>query len=217
MIELCALAVITQRGNNVIDPTLSTLNHEEEEFLSGHTATLRDHIADAGSRGRFRDDSTLEADFQLALAQDAVAFLTVAQRLVTELASTMRTVNSKDCVVALVVEEVYQQRTVTLLKLDAEIDAARIQRDENGILHLQVLRELLPSPGDLQKGLSWPDPRSNSELVVVDTRHRAVLSERVSNRGGPRSRSDREGTCRRTCLPSAGRSHSRGRGHRNGR
>lgn len=168
MIEMCALSVITQRGRKVIEPTVSTLNADEEDFLSGHTQTLRDHASGTGSRGRFRGDSTLEADFQAALSGNPVAFLAVAQRLVAQLAATMRSVNSKDGVVVLVVEKKHQDRVVTLLKLEAEIDAARIQLDDNGSLHLEVLRDLLPSPGDLQKGLSWPDPRANSDLITVD-------------------------------------------------
>lgn len=169
MIELCALSVITQRGRKVIEPTVSELNADEEEFLSGHTRTLRDYASGTGSRGRFRGDSTLEADFYSALSGDPAVFLAVAQRLVSQLAATMRSVNSKDGVVVLVVEKKDQDRVITLLKLEAEIDAARIQFDDDGSLHLEVLRDLLPSPGDLQKGLSWPDPRSNSDLITVDT------------------------------------------------
>jgi hypothetical protein len=168
MIVRCALAVITDRGKNVIAPTLSTLNTEEEAFLAAHVARLRRQAQNPNSRGRFRGASTLQVDFDTALTGDDDAFLDVATSLVDRLAAAMRGVNSTSCVVAFLVDERMQERSVTLLKLDAAIDAARLETRPDGSLHLQVLQELLPSPGDLQKGLSWPDARSNSDLIVVD-------------------------------------------------
>jgi len=170
MIEKCALAVITDRGRNVIPATWSDLDEDEEDFLVRHVERLRKTTNASETRGRFRPDSTLEKDFAAALTADKVAFVAVAGRLVQQLADAMQGVNSASCVVALVVEESTKggQRTVSLLKLDAEVEAAQLDRSGEGV-RLRVFKDLLPRPGDIQKGLSWPDPRApHSTLVVLD-------------------------------------------------
>jgi hypothetical protein len=170
MIEKCALAVITDRGRNVIPATWSDLDEDEEDFLVRHVERLRKTTNASETRGRFRPDSTLEQDFTEALTADRSAFVAVAGRLVQQLADAMQGVNSASCVVAFVVEA--QQggvnRTVSLLKLDAEVEAAQLDRTSDGV-RLRVFKDLLPRPGDIQKGLSWPDPRApHSTLVVLD-------------------------------------------------
>ncbi|MGZ1489490.1 hypothetical protein [Brevibacterium sediminis] len=170
MIEKCALAVITERGRSVIPPTWSDLDEEEEDFLVRHVERLRKASNAAETRGRFRPDSTLERDFSDALTAHGDSFVEVAHRLVQQLASAMQGVNSASCVVAFVVETPSggSERTVSLLKLDAEIEAAQLDRSGQGV-RLRVFKDLLPRPGDIQKGLSWPDPRApHSTLIVLD-------------------------------------------------
>ncbi|MEW1706301.1 hypothetical protein AB0230_03575 [Microbacterium sp. NPDC089190] len=170
MIEKCALAVITERGRNVISPTWSDLDDEEEDFLVRHVDRLRKTTNASETRGRFRPDSTLEDDFTTALTADRAQFVETAGRLVRQLADAMQGVNSSSCVVALVVEarRGAADRTVSLLKLDAEVEAAQLDRSGEGV-RLRVFKDLLPRPGDIQKGLSWPDPRApHSNLVVLD-------------------------------------------------
>jgi len=62
MITKCALAVITQHGNNVIPPSISELAEEEEEFLSGHVDKLRRTKGDKDTRGRFRERCLLRLE-----------------------------------------------------------------------------------------------------------------------------------------------------------
>lgn len=38
-----------------------------------------------------------------------------------------------------------------------------------GGVTFEVLRDLLPEPGKLQKALSWPDSRSSSDVIMLDT------------------------------------------------
>ena len=38
----------------------------------------------------------------------------------------------------------------------------------SGELTFEVLHQLLPEPGELQKGLSWPDARPDSDVMMVD-------------------------------------------------
>ena len=170
MIEKCALAVITDHGHSVIPATWSDLDDDEEDFLVRHVERLRKTTNASETRGRFRPDSTLEQDFADAMAADKEPFVAIAAQLVQQLASAMQGVNSASCVVVFVVEAQSGggKRTVSLLKLDAEVEAAQLDRSGEGV-RLRVFKDLLPRPGEIQKGLSWPDPRApHSSLVVLD-------------------------------------------------
>ena len=167
-ITRCALAVITDRGHSVVAPTLSELDPAETDFLERHIDELRSQVSAGDARGRFRASSNLEIDIATALAGDEAAYLAVASRLVDQLATSMRSVHTTSCVVALVAQVESGESRLTLLKLDAEIEAAQLEQTADGI-RLRVFDDLLPSPGDIQKGLSWPDPRApDSELIVLD-------------------------------------------------
>jgi hypothetical protein len=169
MIEKCALAIITERGRSVIAPTWSTPDEDEASFLSRHVERLRTGAATTEKRGRFRSGSTLSSDIQQAIVADRHLFIAIADRLVRQLATGMQSVNTPPtCVVAFLVERSAVGHTVSLLKLDAEIEAARLAQTRDGI-RLEVFQDLLPQPGAIQKGFSWPDPRSpHSELIILD-------------------------------------------------
>jgi hypothetical protein len=172
MIHLCALAVITDRGRNVIAPNVSPLASDEEDFLQRHVDKLRDEATKAQSpRGRFRQGSTLLGDLESVLTGNITTFDAVATGLVDSLAKAMRGVAALDCVVALVTDgSPTGPEHVSLLKLDAEIEAAQLQQAQSGI-RLRVFRDLLPRPGELQKGLSWPDPRYPQSTIVIKDRN----------------------------------------------
>jgi hypothetical protein len=167
----CSLGIITDRGRNIIAPKVSDLEQEEADFLQGHIDALR---ADAQShdtpRGRFRPGSRLREDFERLLVCDSEQFDEISGGLVDSLAKAMRgTPKAKDCVVAVVTSgSGSSAEFISLLKLDAEIEAAHLERVRDKI-RLRVFHDLLPRPGDLQKGLSWPDPRTGvSEVIVKD-------------------------------------------------
>lgn len=173
MIHLCALAVITERGRNVIAPSVGPLASDEEDFLQRHVNKLRDEATKAQSpRGRFRPGSSLLGELESALSANSATFDAVATGLVDSLAKAMRGVaNALDCVVALVIDGPSSgPEHVSLLKLDAEIEAAQLQQAQDGI-RLRVFRDLLPRPGELQKGLSWPDPRYPQSTIVIKDRN----------------------------------------------
>lgn len=168
-ITRCALAVITDRGQNYVPPTLSTLDRDEEDFIERHVDELRAQTDVGDARGRFRDGSHLLSDIQLAISGSDSDFVAAATRFVVQLADAMKGVNANSsCVVALVTQGVGEAAVLTLLKLDAEIEAAQLEQTESGI-RLHVFDDLLPRPGDIQKGFSWPDPRyPDSEIVLLD-------------------------------------------------
>lgn len=153
----------------MVPPSLTELDEEEEAFVSRHVSTLRSPKGDKDTRGRFREDSTLLADFQVALTATPGEFLDIAGRLVAQLASTMPGTASADCVLAFVTAEDSQgSRSANILKLDADVEAAELIQ-EGEVIRLHVFQDLLPRPGDMQKGISWPDLRESSNLIVMDT------------------------------------------------
>lgn len=89
-ISRCALAVITERGRSVVEPTLSVLDGDEEDFLERHVTELRSEIGAADGRGRFNEDGVLEADIAEAVAGTESAFLAVVARWVHQLAGSMQ-------------------------------------------------------------------------------------------------------------------------------
>ena len=169
-ITKCALAVITNRGRDVVPATWSELAADEADFLERHVAELRSHIDEGDARGRFKSDSLLPDVFERAVIANRDDFVAIANELVTSLAREMQSVRSSSCVLAFVVEVLPgAQDQVTLLKLDAEVEAARLEEIVGGGIRLQVFDDLLPSPGDIQKGFSFPDPRSpESDVVLLD-------------------------------------------------
>ena len=169
MIKICSLAIITKRGLQVVPPSISELAQDEEDFLQRHVDSLRADALKADTpRGRFRPNSTLEGDFSNLMAADACRFEELSSGLVDSLAKTMRGASrARDVVAVLTAGSSEATEHVSLLKLDAEIEAARLEQIGDGI-RLRVFRDLLPRPGDLQKGLSWPDPRIVSEIIIKD-------------------------------------------------
>jgi hypothetical protein len=101
---------------------------------------------------------------------DDAQFEATAKILQDALVASMATsTNASDCVFAVVhtIDQDGDPGYVTLLKLDAVVEAARMSL-KTGKVTLQVLKELLPEPGKLQKAVSWPDTRAVSDAIVVD-------------------------------------------------
>jgi hypothetical protein len=176
MIKRCALGVITERGAEVILPTMSTLTDDEQDYLGRHVSYVRGlPVMDNTVYCVFRPGTALPAGLQLALSGTNDDFLQLAVDMVEALAATMRASPraKENCVVALLTSTPTGSPTaeyVTFLKLDAKIEAAHLEKAKQGGIRLHVFKDLLPAPGDMQKGLSWPDPRSpGSELILHDT------------------------------------------------
>ncbi|GAC1373553.1 MAG: hypothetical protein NVS9B11_22070 [Candidatus Dormibacteraceae bacterium] len=177
MITRCALAVITERGANVVLPTMSTLTADEQDFLGRHIAYVRALPAsDNTVYCVFRPGSATRAELEVALSGSDHEFLRIATWMVEALAASMRgsPKAKENCVLALVTSTPDDSQTaqhVTFLKLDAKIEAAHLERAKTGGgIQLRIFKDLLPAPGDMQKGVSWPDPRQpKSELILHDT------------------------------------------------
>ncbi|MEP7018276.1 MAG: hypothetical protein ABI899_09690 [Actinomycetota bacterium] len=166
-----ALGVIQSRGHQVVDPGLVTFGAAEADFLGRHVQKVR-ALTDASPRSMFSQGSrTASLLDELRTAADA-DFEIKAKTLQDALAATMQgSTNASDCVFAVVLTGARggSRDEVTLLKLDAVVEAARMDFLSTGRVTLTVLKELLPEPGRLQKALSWPDPRTVSDAITLDT------------------------------------------------
>lgn len=164
-----ALGAIADRGAEVLSPTLVTLaGPAEQAFISGHVVKVRSHTH---ARSAFVPGASVPGMLAGLGQADDARFTAAADSLQQMLVATMKqSTNASDCVTALVQahDGPGTLEHFTVLKLDANVEAAR--RDlSQGVVSLEVLTELLPTPRDLQKGMSWPDPRADSDALLVDT------------------------------------------------
>ncbi|HEX5403174.1 MAG TPA: hypothetical protein VFX16_12810 [Pseudonocardiaceae bacterium] len=174
-VEKVSLGVIQSRGANVIDPGLVKFGTDEADFLARHVRKARS-LNDASPRSLFEASSNVPTFLDRLRTAPDDEFESIAKTLQDALVAMMQaSTNASDCVFATVVtQDPGQQKNVTLLKLDAVVEAARLDFLSSGRVTLQVLRELLPEPGRLQKALSWPDPRPESDAISIDTNVRAA-------------------------------------------
>lgn len=164
-----ALGVIQARGRTVVDPGLVTFGPDEADFLARHVGKVRS-VTDTTVRSRFRRGSGMPSLLDSFRTLDDAQFEATAKILQDALVASMATsTNASDCVFAVVhtIDQDGDPGYVTLLKLDAVVEAARMSL-KTGKVTLQVLKELLPEPGKLQKAVSWPDTRAVSDAIVVD-------------------------------------------------
>lgn len=176
VIHRCALGLIEDRGRKVTAPTMNDLDTEEQDFLTRHVDELRGRWNNEGAvYCTFAYGSPTLPDFQSALECCDEDFLEIAARMAQALCATMTgsPAAHPTCVVALLTsgDTNHNPEHVTFLKLDAKIEAAQLEQAKaQGGIRLRVFKDLLPHPGDLQKGFSWPDPRDpSSHLVFHDT------------------------------------------------
>lgn len=168
-ISRIALGSVRRRGADVLPPSLVAFGPTEVDFLVRHVERVR-HVAQGGRSAFVAGSATPATLASMAVGTDS-EFLAGAELLQQSLARAMGQVaRASDCVLAVVqaVEPARAPGHLTLLKLDAVVEAARV-RIEHGVVNLQVLRELVPEPGALRKALSWPDPRPDSDVLMIDT------------------------------------------------
>lgn len=170
-VTMCALGVIQKRGATTLDPRVVQIGANESDFLVRHIKKVR-ALTDASARSLFAPMAGTPGQLTSLLTTTSdLAFEAMAKTLQDALAQSMGTAtNARDCVFAVVraQEDPQVAGHVTLLKLDAVVEAAKMSL-LNARVTFEVLKELLPEPGKLQKALSWPDPRSVSDVIMLDT------------------------------------------------
>lgn len=170
-VDRCALGVIQKRGSMQIAPQMMALGPAESDYFAKHVEAVRRY--DNGSPiGAFSKVANTPTQLQtLRTTQKDYVFVNAATNLQSLLAACMRTTSSaKDCVFGVLrtTDTTGSSPHVSVLKLDAVVEAAQWKLLQDGKMDFRVLTDLLPEPGELQKGLSWPDERSASEVHTVD-------------------------------------------------
>ena len=164
------LTFVKRKEQLVTANSWARLDPDDVDFLSRHVKSLRDA---AGTEDqlvtRFQPGSGIPALFAKLLVAGQEEFIELAG-LATRLQGSMdqSTTPSPGVLAIIVSGQDGAPECASVLKLDAISEAASFEF-EKGQVTLNVLRELLPAPGQLQKGISWPDPRrSVSDAVVID-------------------------------------------------
>jgi hypothetical protein len=167
---IVALAFVSAKQPLVAPETLAELGADDTDYLQRHVDKLRAEASAADSlRSRFKAGSNTEQLLQQLRDKDDASFVEataiVAQRVKDAMdAST----NPSPGVLAVVRSSTDESDpAVSILKLDAINEAALYELEPHHI-RISVLRHLLPPPGDLHKGVSWPDPRPVSDAIVLE-------------------------------------------------
>jgi hypothetical protein len=171
LVDRCALGVIQKRGHAQIQPQIMVLGPAESDYFAKHVEAVREY--DNGSPvAEFAKAAGTPTQLQtLSTTGNDAVFVNAATNLQTLLAEAMKTTSSaKDCVFGVIrtTDPASSSPQVSVLKLDAVVEAAQWKLLQDGKMDFRVLTDLLPEPGELQKGLSWPDERTASEVHTVD-------------------------------------------------
>jgi hypothetical protein len=149
---------------------LAELEDDDVDFLMRHVAKLREEAAAESSLlTRFHQGSGVPDLLKKLLDASPEEFVEVSAGLARRLQGSMDQATNPSVGVLgiLATGEGERADAASVLKLDAISEAASY-RFVGGQVRLSVLRDLLPAPGQLQKGLSWPDPRDGSDATVID-------------------------------------------------
>ena len=166
---IAALAFVSAKRPLVGPEALAELGTDDTSYLERHVDKLRAEAGAADSlRSRFKAGSNVEELLQQLRDKDD-AFVTAAAIIAQRVKDTMDASTNPSPGVLAVVRSSTDESTqaVSVLKLDAINEAALFELKPHQV-RLSVLRDLLPAPGDLHKGVSWPDPRPISDAIVLE-------------------------------------------------
>lgn len=149
---------------------------EISDFLVSHARGLRrgtteraNEASKAAPLTRFLTKANTEAQFQdLAHGSDD-EFLAAARTFTTDLITQMGHKNAKEGVLVCATFEDAGQMSAAALKLEVVSEhGAFLEGLESGRVTLTAIQQVLDRPGDLQKGVVYPDPRPDSDAIVAD-------------------------------------------------
>lgn len=161
---------VVRRGQPVAPPKMGPDVDEVSAFLVSHMENLREGATTGlAPFVTFRDPDDRVCFGMLSDGSDA-DFLTAAEALTRRLHAEMSHVNSKPGVlVCATFEEGHGRRSGAALKLEVVSDhGAILEQLETGEVVLSAVERVLDRPGELQKGLIYPDERPGSDAVVGD-------------------------------------------------
>lgn len=152
-------------GGEAPECRVDTVQTEIENYFEHHIERLLGRC-ESTSPARFVQP-TDEDLFEQLRSGDESEFLDAAQKVATRLDDVTDHRMNKGFFVAIQYQPNGRPHGV-VLKLDTYEDpAAAVGRSDTGTF-FEVVPELLELPDDLRKGAIYPDPRDESELLVVD-------------------------------------------------
>jgi hypothetical protein len=163
------LAVVS-RTQPVVRPTMGPDVEEVSAFLVSHVRNLLGGSAsDLAPLVTFTDAQRRHVFEQLSNGTDE-EFLTAATGLTRGLVTEMSRVNSKEGVlVCATFDDGVGGLLSAALKLEVVSDhGAILEQLGAGAVKLSAVEDVLDRPGELQKGLVFPDQRPGSDAVVGD-------------------------------------------------
>ena len=172
MIHAATLTYVSPKETPFLPPEIADLSDEEQDFLQRHVDNLRVHGDSSDAlRSQFQTGSDTAQLFQELLQLDEDKVPKTVEVIVSRLVAQMKaSTTPKPGILAVVTSGPEDgAQFVSVLKLEAIHEAAKFERLAKGRIRLEVLKNLLPAPGQLQKGVSWPDPRLTSDAIIQDT------------------------------------------------
>lgn len=170
------LIFVKRKSPLTVATALAELEADDIDFLGRHVEELRKAAgAQDALLSRFQHGSGIDAVLKSLLDADDAKFVDVSADFARQLQESMdQTSKPSPGVLAVIVTGPDEKPdVVSVLKLDAINEAAGFKFVEGQVKH-NVLRDLLPAPGQLQKGISWPDPRAVSDTIVIDRNQAAA-------------------------------------------
>jgi hypothetical protein len=169
---LRATLTFVRRGEDLVTATsLAVLDAPDEDFLARHVARLREvTAAEDALLSRFQHGSAIPKLLDDLRGADEKQFVDTSAGLATRLHDSMeQSTKPAPGVLAIIISgpDGKDPDVTSILKLDAIPELARYLV-KAGQVRLNIVRDLLPAPGDLQKGISVPDERGTSEAIVID-------------------------------------------------
>jgi hypothetical protein len=164
------LVFVKRKETLTVATALADLEADDIDFLARHVSELRKKATEEdASLSRFHQGSGIPGLIGRLLHADEPELVTLSASLARRLQGSMDQSNRADpgVLAVIVTGEDQKPDMASILKLDAISEAASF-KFVKGHVRLSVLRDLLPAPGHLQKGISWPDPRAGSDTIVID-------------------------------------------------
>jgi hypothetical protein len=171
------LTFVRREEDLVVAASMAELDAADADFLARHVTKLREAAAEEDALlSRFHQGSGVPALMQSLRTVSDQEFIEISGGLATRLHESMKQSTKPGPGVLAIIASGEGGNTPTIssvLKLDAIPELAKYLL-EAGQVKLSVVRDLLPAPGDLQKGISMPDGRGTSDAIVIDRNQSAA-------------------------------------------
>jgi hypothetical protein len=160
---------VVRRGQPASRPTLGEDVAEVSDFLVSHVENLLEGAQSSLAPLTALVASDGNSHFDTLREGSDEEFLTAADSLTKTLVTEMGRVNKDGVLVCATFRKQNGDSLAAALKLQVVSDhGAVLEQLASGEMALSAVERVLDRPGELQKGLVYPDPRDGSTAVVGD-------------------------------------------------